>query len=249
MANGNGNGNGYSNGRGGTGASGVFQIAQLASTGVLILGMFGLWWQSADPKSRLDKIEVNQIDNRKELNEVITSLRKDISNNYTSLREHNDLNSRVKEELVTLSQKDNAFVTKNQFEAWKTERDKLVDEYIRKFDKLDERVNAGISRPEHELVLARLNNLETELKSINEKTVSRAEHEQKWISEYKIDDATSHRIDQVVAQIEELRKANSLNPSEILQHRIDQLFTTVRDLQAQLVDLSHGNRSSAIMGK
>ena len=53
MANGNGNGNGgYSNGRNG---SGVFAIAQLASTGVLILGMFGLWWQSADPKARLDK--------------------------------------------------------------------------------------------------------------------------------------------------------------------------------------------------
>lgn len=137
MANNNGNGK---NG-------GLLQIAQLASTGVLILGMFGMWWQTADPRTRLDKIETTQVDNRRELNEKISSLQKEISTNFVSLREHNDLTQRLKIQADHLSEKDLTLMPKIQFDTWKTERDlylstiqKRIDDTIKHIESLERTV-------------------------------------------------------------------------------------------------------------
>lgn len=113
----------------------ITHIAQLAGTGALLLGMFGLWWASADPKARLDKIEANQLDNRKELNESLTSLRKDLGeilNHYVTLREHNDLLAQV----ATL-------MPKVQFEAWKSERDFRTERFEEEVKDIRARINSS----------------------------------------------------------------------------------------------------------
>jgi hypothetical protein len=62
-ANGNGNGNGYRNGNGNTTIS-LIGLANLASIVVVIIMMVGFWWSAADPKARLDKIEINRNKNQ-----------------------------------------------------------------------------------------------------------------------------------------------------------------------------------------
>jgi hypothetical protein len=94
-------------------------IAQLATAGFLILGMFGLWWQSADPKARLERIE-----------DIINSERKDFSTNYVSLREHIDLIKRIEENFSLLKTKEDSLLSKAEFAAWKIERDKYLDTII-----------------------------------------------------------------------------------------------------------------------
>lgn len=129
---GKGNGNGNGNGKG--------VVTQWIPSVVMVLGLFGFWWATADPKARLDKIEANQADNRKELNEAITSLRKEGVANYVSLREHLDLVSRFKNELDHLEKKDESFLTKAQFEAWKTERDLYISSLVKRIDFLRDEI-------------------------------------------------------------------------------------------------------------
>jgi hypothetical protein len=91
-------------------------IAQLATAGFLILGMFGLWWQSADPKARLERIE-----------DIINAERKEFLTNYVSLREHIDLIKRIEENFTVLKAREDTLLSKAEFAAWKIERDKYID--------------------------------------------------------------------------------------------------------------------------
>jgi hypothetical protein len=91
-------------------------IAQLATAGFLILGMFGLWWQTADPKARLERIE-----------DIINAERKEFLTNYVSLREHIDLIKRLEENFSLIKTTESTLLSKAEFAAWKIERDKYVD--------------------------------------------------------------------------------------------------------------------------
>jgi hypothetical protein len=91
-------------------------IAQLATAGFLILGMFGLWWQTADPKARLERIE-----------DIINAERKEFLTNYVSLREHIDLIKRIEENFSSLKAREDTLLSKPEFAAWKVERDKYID--------------------------------------------------------------------------------------------------------------------------
>jgi hypothetical protein len=196
------------NNNGGNGNKNIMTIAQLASTGVLILGMFGLWWQSADPKTRLDKIETTQVDNRKELNEVITSLRKDFSSNYVSLREHNDLISRLKTEVESLDKADGQFMTKTQFDTWNHERNRFVDEELK-----------------------RLRGIEDEINVVRKETIPREEADAKWLSQSKLNEDLNHRIEDRVSRFtaDEVWKNNT--------SRLDKIYQLYEVLQAQINDL------------
>jgi hypothetical protein len=94
-------------------------IAQLATAGFLILGMFGLWWQSADPKARLERIE-----------DIINAERKEFLTNYVSLREHLELIKRLEDNFTLVKTKEEGLLTKAEFAAWKLERDKYIDSVV-----------------------------------------------------------------------------------------------------------------------
>jgi hypothetical protein len=91
-------------------------IAQLATAGFLVLGMFGLWWQSADPKARLERIE-----------DIINAERKEFLTNYVSLREHLELIKRLEDNFTVIKGREENLLTKSEFAAWKLERDKYID--------------------------------------------------------------------------------------------------------------------------
>lgn len=71
-----------SNGSGG----GTVQIVSLGAMGALAVAMFGMWWNSADPGRRIDKIEATVVDVRKESSEITTSMRKELNENIASIR-------------------------------------------------------------------------------------------------------------------------------------------------------------------
>jgi hypothetical protein len=204
--------NGSNGGNGGRN----FQIAQLASTGVLLIAMFGLWWQSADPRARLDKIEVNQADNRKELNESLSGLRKEISQNYTSFREHTDLISRLKSENEELAKKIDMLLPKAEFNSWKEERSVFATEQLRRMGKIEERFDVHIKD-----------------------AISRAEYLEKWKTEEKFDDGIGHRIDLVIEQLEKIRENTVPNSLVTAQNnRIEQLFTLLREVQQHVFEIT-----------
>ena len=134
---GTGGGGAYYNGNGnGNGRISVVSVAQLASIGVLILMMIGLWWQSADPKGRLDKIENNIVDNRRELNDGLNAIRKEIPERYVTQREHLDLQNRLVAEVEVAHRTHDGLLLKAQLEAWKTERDLYIADIVKKIDQL-----------------------------------------------------------------------------------------------------------------
>jgi len=134
----NGNGNGYKNGNGnGNGnASSAIGVANLISTGVLLLAIFGMWWSVADPRARLDKLETNIVDTRKELNEGLNNIRKEIPERYVTQREHVDLQNRLMSEIEVAHKTHDSFLPKVQFEAWKTEHDVYIAEIVKRIDNL-----------------------------------------------------------------------------------------------------------------
>ena len=114
-SNGNGNGNGN--------ASSAIGVANLISTGVLLLAIFGMWWSVADPRARLDKLETNIVDTRKELNEGLNTVRREMPERYVTQREHIDLQNRLVSEVEVAHRTHDSFLPKVQFETWKTEHD------------------------------------------------------------------------------------------------------------------------------
>jgi hypothetical protein len=233
MATDNGNGNGRGGGTGGAGggtggaggtsyyntggANGTGKTAaQWAPTAVLLLALFGFWWASADPRSRLDKIEATQSENRKELNETITGLRKEFSTNYLSLREHIDLQARIKSELEQLSKKDDEKLTKVQFEAWKVERDKLI-EAIQK--------SIGV--------------LDNDVRELKGGLVTRNESTGRWAQFDRQDAEMQRRLEVLSAQLEKMKDLAVTNPLvESQTHRIDQLYALVREIQNHIFELN-----------
>lgn len=225
----------------GNGNRSVYAIAQLASTGVLILGMFGLWWQSADPKARLDKIENVQLDNRKELNDIITGLRKDIAERYVSQREHSETQNRIKAAEEEEYRNHTLSLPKSEFEAWRRERDTLVKTELGRLDLIEADIknlkNVFTTRAEHI-------DLQDRIKRLEENSVTRAEHSDRWSTEYKVDNDVSHRIDLLSEQIDKLRLSVSVNPTDIMTHRIDQLYESMRLIQTQVFDITHRNNNN-----
>lgn len=226
MANGNGNGNGNDR-------IGIVGIAHLASTGVLLLGMFGLWWQSADPRARLDKIEATQLDNRKELNEVITGLRRELSTNYVSLREHNDIQKEIDSKLSRV-----------QFEAWKEERDRTVEKLLVSIIKQIDQNRAdieimkahAITRDEHNLVLKAIDENKVAIDRAVATLITRPEYEQKWLNEGKIDEDVKHRIEIVSAEIQKLKDVFSTSAIEEIQRRLNLISERLYSSGAGAVD-------------
>jgi len=97
------NGNGYKNGNGNAWASGLVNIA---SSGVL-LAVFVIWWQTADPSKRIDKISDDQ-------------------RLYLTKAEHVEFSTRMENSIKQLLEKNDTLVTKEAFKAWQVERDHLI---------------------------------------------------------------------------------------------------------------------------
>ena len=97
------------------------RVKEWIPTGVLVIGisLFGLWWNAADPRARMEKIEEIQRENRKELIESIARVRSDVDKEYTSLREHTDLQNKVA-----------GLMTKAEFDGWKKERDLFLNNFL-----------------------------------------------------------------------------------------------------------------------
>lgn len=110
--------------------SSIFLIGGFITTAILILG---LWWQAADPKERLKTIE-----------NTAAALAKDISVTYVTIRAHEDLQSRLLAEISGLKKRDEEFtslvLTKQQFDAWKYERDLYIASIIKRIDHESEHI-------------------------------------------------------------------------------------------------------------
>jgi hypothetical protein len=101
-------------------------LTQIVSTGVLIVAMFGFWWNSADPKSRLDKVEASILENRKEFIEADAKLRAELDGSYLKIREHRDFVERVEKEINQLEAESKLRLSQTEFKAWKEERDHII---------------------------------------------------------------------------------------------------------------------------
>ena len=84
------NGNGNGNGKLGNFWSGVINIA---ASGILLAALW-MFWQVANPNPRLDKIDVNLAD-----------LRKELITNYLSLREHQEFQTRNDRALAAIDKR------------------------------------------------------------------------------------------------------------------------------------------------
>jgi len=231
----NGNGHGYESN--GNGSKSIFAIAQLASTGVLILGMFGLWWQSADPKSRLDKIETVQLDNRKELNDTLAALRKDIAERYVSQRELENINRRLQKAEEEEAANHPLSLPKSVFEAWRSENENFVKNELQEFNQIKEDLK---NFPQKYITRAEHVDLQQRINRIDDNIVTRAEHNDRWNTEYKVDQEVAHKIDVIQNQLDKLRENTTTNPvGEAMSRRIDQLNENFRLLQTQLFEILH----------
>src|SRR5271157_5628920 len=107
------------------------KISQLSAQGfipmaavVAIITVFGFWWNTADPRSRLDKIEQTAID-----------LSREVAKTYVTLLAHKDLQDRLLTQMSDLQKKEeelrNTLLIKAQFDAWKLERDLFLTTIIK----------------------------------------------------------------------------------------------------------------------
>src|SRR5271157_5448083 len=113
------------------------KISQLSAQGfipmaavVAIITVFGFWWNTADPRIRLDRIEQTAVD-----------LSREIAKTYVTLLAHKDLQDRILTQMSDLQRKDedlrNTLLTKAQFEAWKLERDAFLATIIKNVDAIE----------------------------------------------------------------------------------------------------------------
>lgn len=232
-------------------SGGSIQIASLGAIGVLALGMFGMWWGSADPGRRIDKLETTVIDVRKESSEVTTSMRKELNENIASIRremgsgflttrEHADFVTRSRENIARVeAAADEAIKTfQTRFEAAQTKEaaaeatkrlEARIDHTV--LDSVfatwregyDARLKEQITRMEgiRDVANGRFAAINAELERLRADMVSRSEHQEHWRE-------TDLRIGALQAEVSDLVKSvNSIhNPGDAF-----------KDVQAQIKEL------------
>ena len=96
---------------------------------VAFVVVFAFWWNVADPRARLDKIEAVALEAHKDL--ILT---------YTTLREHKELQDALKTQIDVLQKKDEEvralMLTKAQFEAWSVERNLYLSSIVKQIDEI-----------------------------------------------------------------------------------------------------------------
>jgi len=190
VADGNGNGSGSSL----TKREGFISLAALAAFVVI----FNMWWNVADPRQRLDKIEAVALEAHKDL--ILT---------YTTLREHKELQEALKTQITQLERKDeevrSLMLTKAQFEAWKAERDVYLAAIVKQVDEVKHVIATTlVPRLECEAKWKaqgdRIESAREDIRNIQGKTITREE----LISAQT---ALTNRLDQLYALYRETQKA------------------------------------------
>ena len=154
---------------------------------VAVVVVFGFWWNSVDPKPRLEKIEQTAMD-----------LTKEFAKTYVTLREHNDLQARLKEEIVHLSETlksiNDTFLTKAEFEAWKRERDVYLATIVKNIDNHDKEINLKVDK---------------------------TDCADKWRIQEKNNDILHHRVDLVNDRIQKIIDAYLVNNNTTIVNKSD----------------------------
>src|SRR5208282_5111211 len=197
-------------------------VASFIGICVAIVTLFGFWWNTANPHEELNK-----------LRDSITGIQRELTDNYINLRNHKDLEERLSLGIKNLEKRDVEFLSKVQFEAWKTERDLYLGAIIKSID-----------------------TVKTQLLDVEKTTVSKIEYAEKNLVQksdfveqrrlFERDLTAIHerintvheRINRLITNIEEFKKsAATLTLMDVNTHRIDRLYDLSRGIQSQISDI------------